>query len=237
MGLREEGAWVTTPPNFSLTGISHITALSALVRPGTLGWPSTCLLTRAQRHKGQRLWKPGKACQHSYPEGLGQGEAGWCYEQGPYTVVGGTCRKCSSPCVCSPTCRGTPANSHTWWFPGPQMTLPLLASSLLSDLDPAVTMEPGPKALLETQMPVEATAAPSPTGPLPLPLENRPELQRSPPKATAGRAGPSGTSPLLSSPGWCGCQSDARQTPRDVEGTASLGEFHSLSVHAIPSSS
>ena len=43
------------------------------------------------------------------------------------------------------TCRDTPAKSRTRWFPGPQTALPLLASSLLSDLDPAVTMEPGPR--------------------------------------------------------------------------------------------
>lgn len=117
------------------------------------------------------------------------------------------------------------------------MALPLLASSLLSDLDPAVTMEPRPKALLETQMPVEATAAQGLTGPLPLPLENWSEPKRSPLKATAGGTGPSGTFPLLCSPGWCGCQSDARQTPEGVQGTASLGKFTVCPVHAIPSSS
>lgn len=117
------------------------------------------------------------------------------------------------------------------------MALPLLASSLLSDLDPAVNVESGPKALLETQMPVEATAAPGPTGPWPLPLENRPEPQRNPLTATTGKAGPSGTSPLLCFPGWCGGQSDARQTPESVEGTASLGKFTVCPVHAIPSSS
>lgn len=78
-------------------------------------------------------------------------------------------------------------------------------------------------------MPVEATAAPGPTGPLPLPLENRPEPQRSPLKATAGSAGPSGTSPLLCFPGWRGCQSDARQTPKDVEGYCISWQVHSLS--------
>lgn len=75
------------------------------------------------------------------------------------------------------TCRATPAMTRARWYPGPQMALPILASSLLST---AVTMEPRPKALLETQMPVEATAAPGPKGPLPLPLENRPDSQRSP---------------------------------------------------------
>lgn len=117
------------------------------------------------------------------------------------------------------------------------MALPLLASSLLSDLDPAVAIKPGPKALLETQMPVEATAAPGPTGPLLLPLENRPEPQRNPLTTTAGKADPSGTSPLLCSPGWRGCRSDARQTPKSVESTASLGKFTVCPVHAIPSSS
>ncbi|KAK2496149.1 hypothetical protein MC885_014925, partial [Smutsia gigantea] len=85
------------------------------------------------------------------------------------------------------TCRETPAKSRTQWSPGPQMALPLLASSLLSDLDPAVTVEPGPKALLETQMPVEVTAAPGLTGPWSCPLENRPEPKRSPLKAAAGK--------------------------------------------------
>lgn len=117
------------------------------------------------------------------------------------------------------------------------MALSLLASSLFSDLDPAVAMEPGPKALLETQMPVEATAAQGPGGPLPLPLENWSGPQRSPLKATAGGTGPSGTSPLLCSLGWYGCQSDARQTPEGVQGIASLGKFTVCPVHAIPSSS
>lgn len=89
-------------------------------------------------------------------------------------------------------------------------------------------MEPGPKALLETQMPVEATAAPGPRGPQPLPLEQRPDPQRSPLKATAGRAGPSGTSPLCS-PGWHGRQADARQTPQRVEGYCVSWQVHSLS--------
>lgn len=41
-----------TTPNFSLTAISNITALSSPHRPGTPGWPSTCLLTGAQRYLG-----------------------------------------------------------------------------------------------------------------------------------------------------------------------------------------
>lgn len=108
------------------------------------------------------------------------------------------------------------------------MALPILASSLLSDSDPAVAMGPGPKALLETQMPVEATAAPGPTGPLLLPPANRPDPQRGPVKAAAGRAGPSGTSPLCS-PGWRGCQSDARQTRGGREGHCISWQVHSLS--------
>lgn len=146
-------------------------------------------------------------------------------------------RKCSSCFGRLPHLQGNSCQEPHPVVSSPTEALPLLASSLLSDLDPAVTVEPGPKALLETQMPVEATAAPGPTGPWPLPLENRPEPQRNPLKATAGKAGPSGTSLLLCFPGWCGGQSDARQTPESVEGTASLGKFTVCPVHAIPSSS
>lgn len=49
MGLREERAWLMTT-QFLPPGISNIAALSSLVRPGTPGWPFTCLLTGAQRH-------------------------------------------------------------------------------------------------------------------------------------------------------------------------------------------
>lgn len=133
--------------------------------------------------------------------GLAQGEAGWCYEEGPNAVVGGTWAESAPPTLGAHlTCRATPANSHPEWFPGPRMALPLLASSLLPAVDPAVTMEPGPKALLETKMPMEAAAAPGP-GDHCHSLWKTGRLRRSPLKATAGRAGPSGTSPPLCSPG------------------------------------
>lgn len=121
------------------------------------------------------------------------------------------------------TCWETPAKSHTQWSPGPQTALPLLASSLLSDLDPAVAMEPGPKALLETQMPVEVTAAPGLTGPLSRPLENRPEPKRSPLKAAAGKVGPSGTSPLFPWLVWLpvGCQTNTQRCGRELHLLAS----------------
>lgn len=53
-----------------------------------------------------------------------------------------------------------------------------------------------------------------------------------------GRQGRSKWHPSSSLFPWlCGCQSDARPTPKGVEGTASLGKFTVCPVHAIPSSS
>lgn len=154
---------------------------------------------------------------------------GWCQEQGPHAVVGSMGQKAlllSAPGA-HLTCRDTPAKSCTRWLPGWRMALPLLASSLLSDLDPAVAMEPGPRHFWKHRCQWKPEQ-------LQAPWDHCPSLwkigsPRSPLKATAGRVGPSGTSPLLCSPGWCGCQSDARQTPKDVEGYCISWQVHSLS--------
>lgn len=222
---------MATAPHFSLTGISNNTALSSPIRPGSPGWPmGQALHLSAHGNPAAprpRLGKPRKAYHQPCPEGQARGEAGGCSEQGPQAVVGGTGQKVLLPLQALTSPAAIPAQ-RTRWYPGPRTALPVVASTLLSDLDPAVAMGPGPKALLETQMPVEATAAPGPMGPLPLTLENRPDPQGGPLKATAGRAGPRGTS-LLCSPGWRGCQSDARQTPKGVEGYCVSWQVHSLS--------
>lgn len=134
------------------------------------------------------------------------------------------------------TCRATPAKSHPQWYLDPQMALPTLTSSLLSDLDPAVAMEPGPKALLETQMPVEATAAPGPAGPLPLPLEKKPDPRGALRRPLLARQVP--VAPLLSVP-LAGTAANLMpdRHPKAWKGTASLGKFTVCPGHAIPSSS
>lgn len=52
--------------------------------------------------------------------------------------------------------------------------------------------------------------------------------------ASRGGAGPSGISPVLCSPGWCGCQSDARQTPKVRCGRAQHLLASSQSVQFMP---
>lgn len=132
------------------------------------------MLLEPRGAQSQRLWQPGQALQPPGPEGLaGRGWGGMSKAHMQQLEARG--RKCSSPFGRSPHLQGNSCpEPHPDGFLAHRRPYPLLASSLLSDLDPAVTMELGSKALLETRRPAEATAAPDPTGPLCFhPVENR----------------------------------------------------------------
>lgn len=212
-------------------GLSNITALSSLVRPGTPGRPSTCLLTGAGGTQARGCRSQGRlthvCAQWAWPR-----ESWWCFEEGPDAVVGGTWAESAPPTLGAHlACRATPANGHTWWFPGPRTALPCPASSLLSDSDPAVTTEPGPKALWKhrcQRRPRQLRALRDHCRSL-----WKPGRAAKEPSEGHGRQGRSTWHPSSSLFPWlCGCQSDARQTPNGVDGTGSLGKFTVCPVRA-----
>lgn len=224
---------MVTAPNFSLTGISTIAALNSPIRPGASDWQRGQALHLSAHRSPEAPSARGCRSQVRLTSILAQRawareRLGPCEEQSPRAVVGGTGQKVLRPLGALTSPAGTllpraapdgfPAHRRTCpcWPPLPLIWTQLSSWSLGQGTFGNADASGG-------------HSSSRPQRPLPLSLENRPKPQRSPLKATAGRMGPSGTSPLLCSPGWRSCQSDARQTPKDVEGYCISWQVHSPS--------
>lgn len=152
-----------------------------------------------------------------------------CYEQGPCAVVGGTGQRVLLPlqALTSPAGqllpRAAPGGilAHRWPCP----YWPPLSSLIWTQLSP---WSLGQRHFWKHRCQWRPQQLQAPGGHC-LSLWKTGQIPRgAPPKATAGRAGPSGTSPLCFSD-WRGCQADARQTPQGVEGYCISWQVHSLS--------